>query len=757
MNKGKKWFAKNKKYGYLLIILVVVFVVSASLFDFSQILIVNETKRAKRELAWSTKQSALVVQSRIEQYFMALEKDAVILEEKDLSVSRELLEQIRELPNMDFECLGIADENGNAVLTTGEEIQVQELDFFKETMSGSNYISDWEKDEEYISIVAVPIYAGTGKVRGTLFGEIQIQNMDLFSLFEQLQEEKQSKYMCLVDEEGNFILKYGTKSQKKDLSEMFGNCTFEQKNWDISSEEQVRQEMEKRNDILFAIKNWNRSEIITMVPVYGSRWYLYEVTDMEYLKQEIRYYQKDMIYLTVKVLVMFVLLIGVYIFYSVKERKKIKDLNTELSLNEETYRVTVENTSQCIFVYHEKEKEIQFMNDRYKDFGLPKRCIELSWLLDTLRKHSVATYQRVARVATSVSNGEERIERELFVRINGENHFLMVQMVNIFDEKGQAVRSIGTLEDITVQKENAMLMRREQEFRKSLLADCLGYLEVNLNEDSILENSYGYGDNDGVESSFTEAINTYIDKKVLPEYREEIRLRMSRQAILERCQSGITDTVLEYQTTEADGNIYWIACDIRTKQSDDGNDRIAYLVYRNVDAKKKEQMKLEKEATHDAMTGALKRQPAKERIAQIIKKPLREGHCHVFLLLDMDNFKTLNDTLGHMCGDRALIDFVATAGKNCRKDDIICRLGGDEFVIFLKNVAEESVIKKIKELQEAFCTTYEKDDVMVTISVSIGVVMVYNSEKSFDELYEAADKALYKAKKSKKGTYCIAE
>ena len=121
----------------------------------------------------------------------------------------------------------------------------------------------------------------------------------------------------------------------------------------------------------------------------------------------------------------------------------------------------------------------------------------------------------------------------------------------------------------------------------------------------------------------------------------------------------------------------------------------------------------------------------------------------------MDNFKTLNDTLGHMCGDRALIDFVATAGKNCRKDDIICRLGGDEFVIFLKNVAEESVIKKIKELQEAFCTTYEKDDVMVTISVSIGVVMVYNSEKSFDELYEAADKALYKAKKSKKGTYCI--
>ena len=757
MSKCEGMPARSRKYGYILIVLLVVFVVFGSLFDFNRILTLNEIKRAKRDLTWSAKQSALVVQSNIEQYFMVLEKDAVVLERKDLSTGRELLEQIRELPKMDFDFLGIADVNGKAVLTTGEEFQVQEFDFFKETLAGNNYISDWEKEGEYASIIAVPLYERSGEIKGTLFGEILLKDMNLFSQFEQLQDEKQSKYMCLVDKDGNFIIKYGTKSQKTDLADILGNCTFDRENWEISSQRQIMQEMEKSNDILFAIKSWNRSEIVAMVPIAESGWYLYDVTDREYVNQEIRYYQKDMIYLTVKILVMFVLLLGVYIYYNVKERKKIRNLYTELSLNEETYRVTVENSSQCIFTYHEREKEIQFMNDRYKDFGLPKQCVDLSWVLDTLKKDSVSAYQRVARVATSVSNGEARIERELFVRINGENHFLLVQMVNLFDEKGQAVRSIGSLEDITEQKENAMLMRREQEFRKSLLADCLGYLEVNLNEDIILENSYGYGDSDGVESSFTEAINTYIDKKVLPEYREEMRLRMSRQAILERCQSGISDTVLEYQTTEVDGNIYWIACDIRTKQSDDGNDKIAYLVYRNVDAKKKEQLELEKEATQDAMTGALKRKPAKEKINQMIKKPLAKGHCHVFLLLDMDNFKTLNDTLGHMCGDRALIDFVATAKKNCRKDDIICRLGGDEFVIFLKNVSEDSVTKKIESLQEEFRTAYEKDGAVVMISVSIGVVMVYHSEKSFDELYDAADKALYKAKKSKKGTYCIAD
>ena len=79
------------------------------------------------------------------------------------------------------------------------------------------------------------------------------------------------------------------------------------------------------------------------------------------------------------------------------------------------------------------------MNDRYKDFGLPKKEVDLTWLLDTLKKNSLSAYQRVGRVAASVSNGETRIERELFVKINGENRFLLLQMVNLFDEKGQII------------------------------------------------------------------------------------------------------------------------------------------------------------------------------------------------------------------------------------------------------------------------------------------------------------------------------
>ena len=79
MSKCEGMPARSRKYGYILIVLLVVFVVFGSLFDFNRILTLNEIKRAKRDLTWSAKQSTLVVQSNIEQYFMVLEKDAVVL------------------------------------------------------------------------------------------------------------------------------------------------------------------------------------------------------------------------------------------------------------------------------------------------------------------------------------------------------------------------------------------------------------------------------------------------------------------------------------------------------------------------------------------------------------------------------------------------------------------------------------------------------------------------------------------------------
>lgn len=751
-----EWFKQKKKYAYILLILLVILVLGGSLYDFSVKLINNELKRGYRELNWSAKQNSLIIQNYMEQYYVVLAKDAAILRNRSLTDETcfELLNHSGKTMGIRFDRMGIVDHDGNALLSTGEEFQIKDEVFFQKAIAGEYYMTDSAEDGVFTVIVSGPVIGWTGAIKGVLFGEIRIEDMDLFS---EIENEEHIKYLYLMNTEGTYILKGGTITHKDTLHNMLAAAELDKQKQLITSEEDIMEGVKKRKSMQFSLDWWNRGEIVVMIPLSDSDWYLYEVTDREYIDQEIRLYQKDVLLLTVKIMALVVVVAGIYIYYSGKEQKKVKELYDQMCLNEETYRVTAEHSNQCVFTYDSKMQTIHFMNDKYQDYGIPNETVELSWVYDVLKKDNPSAYYKAARVVASVADYEPEIERELFLKINGANRFLRVQLVNLFDDKKQVVRSIGMLEDITEQKESTMMMRREQEFRKSLLTDCLGYMEVDVTEDRVMENSFSSHEKANRDGSFTEMMVRYAEHKILPEYREKAIRYMSSEGILDCFSGKIYDSVFEYQSWNDNGDVFWIVCEIRVKQSEDRDHVIAYLVYRDIDEKKKEQMKLEKEATLDILTGALKRMTAKERIDRIIQTSISDDNCHVFLMLDMDNFKTLNDTLGHMCGDQALIHLVEVAKENCRRDDIICRLGGDEFIIFLKDVPRNVLHRKIEFLQRQFETTYQKDNIAVTVTASIGAALVPDQGTTFEELYAAADKELYKVKFSNKGSYSIAE
>lgn len=750
----KQWLRKNKKYSYLAVFFLVVIFLAVALFDFSKILTINETKRGYNEISRSARYHSLIVQNQINRYFAQLEKGVVLLREKNLSDDEnlQLVEQYMEMLGTEFQSLGIANRNGRMMLSTGEIVQVEGTPFFDMALSGHHYLSSREQEDGVHAIMTARIQDVAGNIRGVLCGEILLENM---RLFEQALEENQPEHLCLVDGEGQFILKYEMPYRVESLSDALGVCVFEPENEEIVNREQVFEGMKERKTMLFSVKHKNEPKIVTMTPIADSDWYLYEVSDRQIIDQEIKYYQKDMFFLTFKVLGMFGILSAIYLHFSIKEREKIEKLYKELALNEEAYRVTVEQSNQCIFTYDSKNHEIHFLNDKYREFGLEEQWTDMVSLLKLLKNNNSAAYHRAAQIAASVPHNVPKAERELFVKIHGQNRFLRVCMVNLFGTDKQVVRSIGIVEDITEHKENLMQVRREQAFRKSLLSDCLGYLEVNVNEDMVVENSYESGKRGMMRGSYTQLIHFYIDKKVVPKYREELKLKMSRETMMVCCQREIYDMFLEYETIESDGKVYWTACDIRMKWLEDKGEITAYLVFRNIDERKREQMRLRREAMLDELTGALKRHVAIERINYVIQKPLSENWCHVFMILDMDNFKTLNDTLGHMYGDQALKDLVAVARENCRREDIICRLGGDEFIIFLNKVARNVVTKRIEAFQQSLRATYERDGVTVEVSASIGVALMPDHGASFDELYAMADEALYRVKTSEKGTYYV--
>ena len=155
---------------------------------------------------------------------------------------------------------------------------------------------------------------------------------------------------------------------------------------------------------------------------------------------------------------------------------------------------------------------------------------------------------------------------------------------------------------------------------------------------------------------------------------------------------------------------------------------------------------LEQEASHDALTGLINRAYARKRIAERLAD--RPASRYALAILDLDYFKSANDTYGHMFGDQVLKFLAERMRRSIRGGDIAARVGGDEFLIFLEYKDDlESTIEGIYNRVSG--GVYED----FTISVSMGVASTEIAEGDYETLFRCADEALYVVKNSGKGHY----
>lgn len=150
----------------------------------------------------------------------------------------------------------------------------------------------------------------------------------------------------------------------------------------------------------------------------------------------------------------------------------------------------------------------------------------------------------------------------------------------------------------------------------------------------------------------------------------------------------------------------------------------------------------------DPLTGVWNR----EYLKKAIERFAAEGINGSFMILDLDNFKYINDNFGHVVGDEALVAFAKTLCRFVHKDDVVARIGGDEFVVFLKgsvgkSLLEDRIANLISEVEKQL-SIVKKDD--SHSSVSIGVSALPKDGTEFLDLYNKADKALYFVKKNGK-------
>ena len=168
----------------------------------------------------------------------------------------------------------------------------------------------------------------------------------------------------------------------------------------------------------------------------------------------------------------------------------------------------------------------------------------------------------------------------------------------------------------------------------------------------------------------------------------------------------------------------------------------------DIHEKKLKELEIEARAERDPLTGLYNKCTTKEMIEASLQDAAGKNTINALLMLDLDNFKAINDNLGHAAGDEVLVEAAGNIRSNFKGRDIIGRIGGDEFIIFMRDVSEIRNAQMLGyKLNRLLTMSYPRDTGAITVTASMGIAFSGIHGNSFQELYENADKALYVTKK----------
>ncbi|TXG94398.1 MAG: EAL domain-containing protein [Rhodocyclaceae bacterium] len=188
----------------------------------------------------------------------------------------------------------------------------------------------------------------------------------------------------------------------------------------------------------------------------------------------------------------------------------------------------------------------------------------------------------------------------------------------------------------------------------------------------------------------------------------------------------------------------------------DNRDQLTHYVaiFSDISERKAAQERIEYLAHHDALTGLPNRSLLADRVEQALAHAERNQSKLALLFLDLDRFKTINDSLGHPIGDALLREVTRRLLATVRDSDTVCRLGGDEFVVLAGDLADDDTAGTVaQKLLEVTLQPFEIEGHRLTVSVSIGIALHPADGDGFDILLKKADTAMYHAKDAGRNTY----
>lgn len=441
------------------------------------------------------------------------------------------------------------------------------------------------------------------------------------------------------------------------------------------------------------------------------------------------------------------------IIFTISDVTQYRDIEKELHYIQQQHNIMMERTGYVITQYDISTRTLYQPKRAANKFGLPC-CLEnvpYSTVDKLIAEESKEDY---IQFYLSIMNGNPH--HEMTIRAHDVNHvyaWYFMQYDLIYDEDHLPARAIISYKDITDLQEKELAYKKWQNYFQSQQEKSIAYYEYNLTKDYFvimevepLELPFK-GDN----LSFFELTSYISQHYILQEDREEYVKLFSRGTLLAEFYAGEREYRFEHRRIRKDGSVYWALAIIQLVSDPYTNDIMASILIEDINEEKESLFHLRHLSRIDPLTGLLNRSTMIHEVDELFQNGSVED-SHVLLMIDLDEFKYLNDHLGHKFGDQVLLNVAKELRRTVRAGDLCARLGGDEFVVLMKyTTIDESLLQRVQALHNGINWVYGS----IQTSTSIGLSTFPNDGWSFDDLYQKADVALYKAKRNGRNQFVV--
>ncbi len=326
-------------------------------------------------------------------------------------------------------------------------------------------------------------------------------------------------------------------------------------------------------------------------------------------------------------------------------------------------------------------------------------------------------------------------------RKNGEIYCEWLSISTVRNAQGEALYHAAIFSDITKQKQTdqsrANLVAIVENSNDAIVSRNLDRTILSWN--AAAERLFGY--------TAAEVIGQNISLIIPPDREEE--------AARTRAQLAQGRPVVDLETVRRakDGRLVLVSISQSPIKDERGALMGASLIFRDISERKQAQERIEYLAQYDVLTELPNRRLFNDRLTLAMARDKRRGAMTAVLLLDLDRFKQINETLGYSVGDKVLKAVTARLRERLREVDTLARLSGDEFVVIVESVTEKAQAARVAEkIMEAMVDSFEIESKEIFVTASIGVAISPDDADSVEKLIENAELAMYQAKNEGRNT-----